>query len=644
MRLAPLLLVASTLMAADVVPDWVREVAGRPAPTYPAKVSQVVLLAEEHVTVDSDGRQVMHERGAIRILQKGGRAMAYRPYNGKSGRIASFQGWLLPPSGRPTVFGKSVIVDQSAAPEDAYCEERIQSLDPGNLEPGTVFAWDVVEEEKTVFTFNDYPFQEGFPVLVSRFVLSLAPGWDVRGTVFNHAPFEPQVSGSTYTWELRDLPWIAPEERSPGIHAVAPRLGLNYFPAGDDRPALRPLKDWSGVSAWLSGLADPPAEVTGEVRRKAAELVSGATSEIDKIRAIGAFVQKTNYVEVAINLNHGGGFTPRRAEQVLSTNYGDCKDKATLMRALLKAAGIESYMLVIDATDREYVRPEWPAPQFNHAIVAIRVSPETRLPAVLENERLGRLLIFDPTNQSTPVGDLSLGEQGNHALVLAGGRGELVTVPLLAPALSRIESTVEAKLGPAGRLSAHISRNYFGQSARSVRGILLHQRPDQLKRAFEEGLSDHLGGVTLERVEPSDHFEEGRLEVNLDFSLLEFGRIMQGRMLVVSPGLLALGTGYALPAKERKLPVKLAARARRDSVVLTVPPGLKVDELPDPVKIESPYGSYRAEWKVDANRVLFEQWIEVKDTLAPASEYPRIRKFFEDIADGQNSAVVLLKP
>jgi len=34
----------------------------------------------------------------------------------------------------------------------------------------------------------------------------------------------------------------------------------------------------------------------------------------------------------------------------------------------------------------------------------------------------------------------------------------------------------------------------------------------------------------------------------------------------------------------------------------------------------------------------------VKDTLAPASEYPRIRKFFEDIADGQNSAVVLLKP
>jgi hypothetical protein len=131
--------------------------------------------------------------------------------------------------------------------------------------------------------------------------------------MLNHDRMEPRIDGSTYTWELRDLPWIEPEERSPGFHAVAPRLGVNYFPAGDGRQDLRPLKDWRGVSEWLSELADPSAEVTDSIRRKAAELVSGASSEIEKIRAIGGFVQKTNYVEVAINLAHGGGFTPRRA-------------------------------------------------------------------------------------------------------------------------------------------------------------------------------------------------------------------------------------------------------------------------------------------------------------------------------------------
>jgi hypothetical protein len=646
MKLAPLMLVASTLMGADAVPDWVREAAGRPAPVYPAKVSRVVLLAEEHVTIDPEGRQAMHERGAIRIVQKGGgELVAYRPYNGKSGRIASFQGWLLPPSAKPIIFAKNAIVDQAAAPEYTYCEERVQYLNPGNnLEPGSVFAWEVLEEEKAGFTFDEYDFQEDLPVLVSRFVLSLPAGWEVRGTMLNHDRLEPQVNGSTYTWELRDLPWIEPEERSPGFHAVAPRLGVNYFPAGGGRPDLRPLKDWRGVSEWLSELADPSAEVTDSIRRKAAELVSGASSEIEKIRAIGGFVQKTNYVEVAINLAHGGGFTPRRAEQSLSTNYGDCKDKATLMRALLKAVGIESYMVVIDASDREYVRPEWPAPQFDHAIVAIRVSPDINLPAVIEHERLGRLLIFDPTDWSTPVGDVRLGEQGNHALVLAGGRGELVTVPLLPPALSRIESRAEAKLEATGRLSAHVSRTYYGQSACRIRAIMLHERKDEIKRTFERSLSASLGGVSLDRIEPSDRFEEGRLEINLDFSLLQFGRIMQDRMFVISPGLLALGTGYALPAKERRLPVKLPARARKDSVVLAVPAGLKVDELPDPVKIDSPYGSYRASWKVDGDKVLFEHSIEVKDTLAPVSEYTKIKKFLEDIASSQAAPVVLLKP
>jgi hypothetical protein len=300
-------------------------------------------------------------------------------------------------------------------------------------------------------------------------------------------------------------------------------------------------------------------------------------------------------------------------------------------------------MLLIDANDREYVRSDWPAPQFNHAIIAIRVAPDTKLPAVLEHERLGRLLIFDPTDWATPLGDLRLGEQGNPALLLAGGRGELLTVPVLPPALGLIESAVEAKLGPTGRLSAHASRTYVGQSACRLRAMMLHERQDELKRAFERSLAGELGGVELERFEPSDHFEEGRMQVNLDFTLREFGRTMQETMLVVSPGLLALGPGYALPAKERKLPVKLAARARKDSVVVVVPAGLKVDEIPDPVKIDSPYGSYHAAWKVDGNKIVFEDSAEVKDTLAPASEYPAIRKFFEDITAGRSAPVVLLK-
>jgi transglutaminase-like putative cysteine protease len=180
------------------------------------------------------------------------------------------------------------------------------------------------------------------------------------------------------------------------------------------------VKTWHDLSAWASGFYDPPAEVTDAIRAKAAELTASANTELDRIRAVAAFVQKTNYVAVEINLARGGGFQPHAADQVLARHYGDCKDKATLMRALLKAAGIESYAVVIYARDRQYVHPEWPSPnQFNHAIVAVRISAQTKLPTVVEHPKLGRLLIFDSTDPVTPVGNLRQEEQGS---LCASGR------------------------------------------------------------------------------------------------------------------------------------------------------------------------------------------------------------------------------
>ena len=69
------------------------------------------------------------------------------------------------------------------------------------------------------------------------------------------------------------------------------------------------------------------------------------------------------------------------------------------------------------------------------------------------------------------------------------------------------------------------------------------------------------------------------------------------------------------------------------------PPEFKVDEIPDPIKIETAYGAYMAEW----TQLSFKQSLEVKDTTAPASEYGRIREFFERVNSRQHSAVVLLK-
>lgn len=648
MRRTFALLVAcgTALLAKNPSPAWVHDAgANQPKTEFSAKVGSVTLLHEEHLTVSPDGKWSTTERGVVKVLQSGRHISAWRAYNPKSGRIRDFHGWLILPSGKETEYSKDSVIDEALSAEYTYDEGRAKRLDcDPNAPPGAIFAYEVTQEEDTIFTTYPYSFQEREPVVVSRFVLTMPAGWEARAATFNRAEIMPAVQGNSYTWELRDLPWIEPEEHSPHFLSIAPWIGVTYFPSGGANPSLQSLKNWPAVSRWLSGFVDPPAEPTAGVRAKAAELTRAATTELDKIRSIAAFVQQTNYVEVAMNLTRGGGYTPHSADQVLARNYGDCKDKATLMRSLLKAAGIDSYAIVIFSGDREYVRQEWPSPmQFNHAIVAVRISDETKAPAVVEHPALGRLLIFDPTDPVTPVGDLPNDEQASLALVIAGPNGDLVRMPQLPLPAARIERSVEAHLDTSGSLAAHLVTQYFGQSGRSVRYQTRHGGMDQLKQTLERAYSRRLGAVTLDKIHPEDHVSENRMDLAVDVTVGQFGQLMQQKLLIVKPGALAPDSDYSFANKERKLPVRLESRLRQDSVVLELPSGFSVDEIPDPVEIESPYGVYRASWKAANGAVTFQQSLQVKDTLASPSEYAKVKEFFDKVQGGQSAPVILLK-
>lgn len=639
------LFLAGALYAADELPDWARQAAGMKPPEYPAKAAEVVLLHEETLTVAPDGKRTMRERKAVKIVQRGGTVSAVRTYDTRNGRITEFRAWLLPLAGKPISYGKDHIVDVALDRGNLYDEARTKVLRcPEGALPGSVFAYEIVEEEKTIFTQGRWYFQEDEPVLVSRFVLSLPPGWEARGIVFNREGTQPAMVGGQYTWELRDLPWIEGEEYSPPIDALAPWLGFTYFPSGENRAGLRPVKDWAAASALASEFAERAAEVSDAVRAKAAELTSSAKTELEKIRAIAAFVQQTNYVAVATNVTRGGGYTPHTAHLVLSRNYGDCKDKVALMRALLKAVGIDSYDTSIFWGDRHFVRPEWPSiQQFNHAIAAIRVSPETSLPTVVEHPSLGRLLMLDPTSRTTPVGDLPESQQGSLALVSAATGGELVRMPRLPVTVNRVESSAQAVMEANGHLEGRVRRSYFGQSGGYWRQMLLDQGVDELKRAFERNLARRLGGMTLKSCATAGGMEEGRFDVDLEVAANQFGQVMQDRLLLVRPGILGSITEYGFTARERKWPVELSASLRRDIVHVKLPAGYEPDEVPDQVELQSPYGLYKASWKVENGEVTFEQSFDVRESLTPASEYGKVRAFFEKVAAAQGSPVVLVR-
>ena len=419
---------AATAQAADEAPPWLQQAAKLPAPTYDKDVPAVVLLDEQRVTVNENGRITKVSTFAVRIFSREGRgfAKAVEYYENDAGKVRDLKAWIIRPNGVVKKFGKDDTIDAVEDPNDIYNESRIKMIDASDtVDAGAIFGYQSTTEERSVFSQDVWAFQHRLPVLSSRYVLTLPGGWEAKSVTFNHATITPAVTGSTFTWELGNLPPIAPEPSSPRVSSLAPRIAVSFYSPADKPSAnFKTFTTWAQVSYWLTELHDPQSAPNDAIAEKTRQLTANARTELDKLHAIAAYVQSIRYIAIAIGVSRGGGMRPRSAAEVFAKGYGDCKDKANLMRAMLKVLNITSYPVGIYSGDPDYVRDEWASPnQFNHCIIAIKVSDDTQAATVVTHPTLGRLLMFDATDDDTLIGDLPDHEQGSWALIVAGESG-----------------------------------------------------------------------------------------------------------------------------------------------------------------------------------------------------------------------------
>jgi len=364
---------------------------------------------------------------------------------------------------------------------------------------------------------------------------------------------------------------------------------------------------------------------------------------MDRIQSLGSFVQSFRYVEIATGIGRGGGYRPRAASDVFVKQYGDCKDKATLMRALLKAAGIDSYLVLIYATDRTYVREDWPSPQqFNHAIVAVKISDRAAGP-VIDHPTLGHLLLFDPTSSTTPPGDLPLSEQSSPALIVAGDRGELLRTPSSPPSANVLERQIEASLDPEGSLSAHLTESARGQAAASARRGLNTLARAEYDKGIEQWISATNRGARISAIAPSDNFLQGQFALKVDFVSPGYAQVRANRLMIFKPAIVMSRLTTLLTDRKRNSPILLNAWIHRDTARIKLPPGFQVDELPDPAKLETPFAKYTATCEAKDGEIVFSRRLEIGAATIPADQYAAVRQFYEHVLAAEQSAVVLVK-
>jgi transglutaminase-like putative cysteine protease len=635
--------------AGDEAPAWLQQAARISVPTYEKDVPAVVLYKEQEVTLSSDGKITTLTTFAVRIITREGRSFAEagEVYLTKTGKIRELNAWLIRPNGFVKKYGKDQTIDRISDPNDVYDEYRVKVINASiDADAGVVFGYQSLSEERPIFHQDVWRFQNRLPTLTSRYRLSLPNRWQATGIIFNHAKVEPIVNGSNYTWEMHNLEPIKPEPASPTMHNLAPFLAVNYFPADSalGTAGARTFETWAQVSRWGAEMHDPLAVADESVAAKARELTANSKSELDRIRAIARFVQGLQYISIVIGVGRGNGYRPHPAAQVLAKAYGDCKDKANLMRTMLKIVGITAFPVFIYSGDPTLVREEWPSPtQFNHVIIAVKVSDETQAATVITHPSLGRLLIFDATDEVTPLGDLPEHEQGSLALIAAGESGALLRMPITPPESNVLDRKIDASLSTKGSLTATIQEKALGSWASNYRREFRNlSRPDYTK-AIERWIAAGARAATVSRVLPPDDSVSGRFTLYVYIVAPSYGQLMQGRLLVFKPAIVSRRDSLDLTAAKRKHPIVLTSLAYAETVTVKLPADFDVDEMPDAVKLNTSFGTYATTYEVKDGQLVFTRKLVQRAGTIPVEQYNSVRTFFEKIRAAELAPMVLAR-
>ncbi len=641
------ILLSANAFADGSAPNWLKQAAAMQTPTYAKDVPAVVLHDSQEVTLDADGKLVTTENYAVKILLREGRglAAAHAFYLSSFSKVRDINGWVIRPDGSVKEYDKKSVLDVIADQDDVYNEGRVKIINASDdVDGGFIFGYTVVTEDKPLFYQDNWSFQGRLPVMMSRFALNLPSGWKASSITFNHAEVKPNINGTNYIWEVRNLAPIPPEPMSPSVRNIAPRIAVNYAPDNASQAVNRAFADWTAVSRWGSNLHDPQVIVDDAVAAKARELTVNSKTELEKIRAVGSYVQNLQYISIDIGVGYGNGMIPRPSNTVLNRGYGDCKDKANLMRAMLKVLKIEAYPIAIYSGDPNFVREEWASPgQFNHCIIAVKVGDETVAPTILNHAKLGRLLIFDATDPYTPVGDLPDYLQGSFALIMAGEKGGLSKMPITPPETDLLERNVEVNLSAEGGIKGTISEKANGQTSTAFRRELRALSASQYKQAIEGWLTRGSTGAQLVKLTSNDKQANASFDLDVEFSAPNYAQLMQNRLLVFKPVIVGRRGGIFLTELKRDQPVMLDSNSMRETVTFNLPNGFVVDEMPDAVSLETPFGKYTTRYETKDNKLVFTRSLTTTRTTVPVEKYNSVKDFYTKIMAAEQSPVVLLR-
>lgn len=540
----------------------------------------------------------------------------YSPFS-QALRVLHARDWK--PNGK--IIDAQDLGDRAAetASRSMYYDGRTRQLRFSGLEPG-----DVVEVEYTLSpllaagTYGTYfgelvSFASRAATRLQRYVL-IAPATE---TIYSHAeklpPANVLVQGERKIriWEAHELQAMAREPHSPGVTEIAPYIHVSTF------------ADWGTLGAWYANLIRPQFALDSTLQNKLLQLLEGKHKDREKIAAIQDFVlRSTHYIAQEFGVY---SYKPYPVTETYARRFGDCKDKASLMIALLRAAGIEARLALVRTRSLGAVAPH-PASMavFDHAIVYI---PKYDL-------------WLDGTADYA-VRELPLEDQGALALTVGlDGTAQLRHTPMSRASDNYTRHIIQAHLTSGGLIRFTGSTAARGEDAPGLREELAVR--DQQLESWQRDLAQVFPTVKVYRVDvkdekwasPSPEPDEAG-EISVEFR----GDLNSSRLKrVISLGSSWSPRSYAevlAPTGRRTQDLLLFAPwITEEEIHVLLPAGVRVIDIPHDKSINTAFGSLKLHYTKLPRSITIASKVQFNQARVAARDYSAFRDFCLEVERG----------
>src|SRR6202162_3853722 len=572
--------------------------------------SFVIEQMHSYYRFETDGTGRKETKARIRVQSEAGVqqwGQLQEGYNSANERVEIPYVRVLKEDGTVVKAGDDAVQDLSAPIEreaPVYTDYRQKHITVPGLRPGEVLEYDMVTVIHTPLAagqfWADYEFDKSnitldetvdVDVPASRpLKLKCNPGMDPKITEEN--------GRRIYHWSGSHLE--REDETAKAKNKKKKKRRLD-----DDRPdiQLTTFESWEQVGRWYASLEKDRRMPSPEVRTKAQELTKGMNGDMEKIEALYDYVAKNfRYVSLSLGV---GRYQPHAASDVLHNQYGDCKDKHTLLASLLEAEGLHASSVLINSS-RKLDPDVHLRSQFDHVITMLPMGKEE--------------VWMDTTSEVAPFRLLAYSLRSKLALVIpVDGSPHLEDTPADTPMPDSEISEVDGKINEIGKLEVHVHYTFRGDEELMLRSIFRRVPESQWQRVVESVNAGMGGEVThLKISDPAATREPFTMAYDVAKpNFLDWSKKKSDFLLPLCQfNLPDLGVSDDSDADAE--PLKLGPTAAYAYQIKLELPAKYTARAPLPFSLKRDYADYQATYKLEGNTFSADRMLTLREDEIPA--------------------------